>query len=376
MFIHNNKKIISQKIKAKNIAPLMERIEFLREQDLDCKIEIKDIIKIDSIQDSTNLDSTIESIKLHSMNLNTDFTIKQDYAISNKAQNSTLKDSVKRNPITQVSKESAIKNLATQDSTITQTLHKQNKQIKSSLYFEIKNLLLDLKPWRKGPFEIFSNLVKSEWNSSIKFNILKNHLNIKDKVVADIGCNNGYYMFRMLPFAPKEIIGFEPSAFYKCQFDFLNSFIKSEIKFELLGLEDLEIYDKKFDFITCLGVLYHRTNPIDCLKILKNSLHKNGEIIIDSLFIDSDDDIVLSPLSYAKMKNVYFIPSIKALKNWLNRANFKNIEIIGIKKTDFSEQRQTEWINGESLNDFLNPNDINKTIEGYPAPQRVYIKAS
>lgn len=248
---------------------------------------------------------------------------------------------------------------------------------KENIIFEdsILKAALALKPWRKGPFRIFGNLIESEWDSSIKYNIIKNHLNIEDKNIADIGCNNGYYMFRMLDLKPKSITGFEPSAFCKCQFDFINSFIKSDIRLELLGIEDLSHYDKKFDLIICLGVLYHRTSPIDSLKLLKNSLNKNGEIIIDCLILDTNEPIVLSPLRYAKMKNVYFIPSIGAITNWLLRAGFKNIEIITKKKTDTMEQKKTKWIDGESLEDFLDPNDNSKTIEGFQAPIRIYIKA-
>jgi len=44
-------------------------------------------------------------------------------------------------------------------------------------------------------------------------------------------------------------------------------------------------------------------------------------------------------------------------------------------KTTLEEQRKTEWILGESLDDFLDKADINKTVEGYPSPRRVYIKA-
>nr|WP_309544425.1 tRNA 5-methoxyuridine(34)/uridine 5-oxyacetic acid(34) synthase CmoB [Helicobacter sp. MIT 99-5507] len=240
---------------------------------------------------------------------------------------------------------------------------------------DIINLAYELKPWRKGPFQIFDNLINSEWNSSIKYNIIKNHLNINNKIVADIGCNNGYYMFRMLELNPKKIIGFDPSAHCFCQFDFINHFIDSKIKFEMLGIQDLTHYDIKFDTILCLGVLYHRTNPIDCLKILKQALNLNGELILDCLIIDSIKPIALSPLSYAKMKNVYFIPSISALRNWLERANFKDIEIIATKKTNLNEQRKTEWINGESLESFLDKNNPAKTIEGYQAPKRIYLKA-
>ena len=55
-----------------------------------------------------------------------------------------------------------------------------------------------LIPWRKGPFKIFDLEIDSEWQSNLKYNLIRPHFNLKDKVVADIGCNNGYYMFRML----------------------------------------------------------------------------------------------------------------------------------------------------------------------------------
>ena len=76
---------------------------------------------------------------------------------------------------------------------------------------EIFDLALSLKPWRKGPFEIDDIYIDSEWQSFIKFNILASHLNLAGKSVADVGCNNGYYMFKMLEYGPKSITGFDPS---------------------------------------------------------------------------------------------------------------------------------------------------------------------
>lgn len=245
----------------------------------------------------------------------------------------------------------------------------------SAFLSDLEVLLLDLKPWRKGPFNICGIEVQSEWDSAIKFNIIAPHLSVEGKVVADIGCNNGYYAFRLLPLRPSKIVGFEPSAHCKAQFDLIDSFIQSEIRFEMLGVEDLADYDCKFDCILCLGVIYHRTNPIDCLKIIRGALNPRGELIIDTLIIEGEGEIVLSPLSYAKMKNVYFIPSISAFKNWLVRAGFREIELLCVKKTTSDEQRKTAWSGGESLENFLDKDDKNKTIEGYSAPIRAYFKA-
>ena len=238
---------------------------------------------------------------------------------------------------------------------------------------EILKLAKMLMPWRKGPFKINDIFIYSEWKSYIKWNCLKPHLNLKNKDILDVGCNNGYYMFRMLEFSPKSITGFDPSALFNLQFEFINSFIKSNIEYKLLGVEHIPFYEKKFDVIFCMGVLYHRRDPIDMLKELKAGLKKNGEIILDTLMIEGSGEYVLSPMRYAKMKNVYFIPTLKALYNWIERAGFKNIEFIGKRYTTTNEQRKTDWIEGESLESFLNKSQT-KTIEGFEPPLRVYLK--
>jgi len=241
---------------------------------------------------------------------------------------------------------------------------------------QIKEAALLMKPWRKGPFRINDLLIDSEWQSQIKYNLLEPHFNLKDKIVGDIGCNNGYYLFRMLAQKPKKLIGFDPSAIYYSQFMFLDRFIKSDIVYELLGVEHVEYYEHKFDTLFCLGVLYHRSDPVAMLKSLFKGLNKGGELILDTFMIDGEEEMCLTPRDrYSKIPNIYFVPTVSALKNWCLRAGFDSVEVLEIMKTDLNEQRKTEWIDTQSLEDFLDPNDPEKTVEGYPAPKRVYIKA-
>ncbi len=252
----------------------------------------------------------------------------------------------------------------------TQNIKSQDKEA----IYEALRLLI---PWRKGPFDIFGIELQAEWRSDIKYNILRPHFDIKNKIVADIGCNNGYYMFKMNQDRPKKLIGFDPSAVYKLQFDFLNHFIKTDIVFEMIGVEYLKLYNHKFDTIFMLGVLYHRPDPIGTLKQLKNALNPRGEIIIDTFMIDGSDDICLTPKQrYAKIPNIYFIPTVQALTNWLNRAGFVDIKVLHISQTSSHEQRATKWSFNHSLDDFLDKKNKNFTTEGYPAPKRVYIKAT
>ena len=233
-----------------------------------------------------------------------------------------------------------------------------------------------LIPWRKGPFKIFDLEIDSEWQSNIKYNLIRPFFNLKDKVVADIGCNNGYYMFRMLEDKPKRLVGFDPSPLTLHQFEFINHFVKSDIVYEMLGVEHLEYYNHKFDFIFMLGVLYHRPDPVGTLKSLARGLNSKGEILIDTFMIDGDEELCLTPNKrYSKIPNIYFIPTIPALKNWLERAGFEDIEVLATTVTTSEEQRKTLWSFDQSLEDFLAPNDKTKTVEGYPAPKRVYVKA-
>ncbi|WP_442867988.1 tRNA 5-methoxyuridine(34)/uridine 5-oxyacetic acid(34) synthase CmoB [Campylobacter sp. VBCF_06 NA8] len=242
---------------------------------------------------------------------------------------------------------------------------------------QIRQIALSLKPWRKGPFALNELFIDSEWQSFIKFNLLRGHIDLAGKNVADVGCNNGYYMYRMLGLGARSVTGFDPSALFYLQFLFLQHFMRTQAIFEPLGVEHLPFYGAKFDTIFCLGVIYHRSDPISMLKQLKSALNSGGEVILDTMYIDMDGDFALTPKGgYSKISNIYFVPTIGALSNWCERAKFKNFEILETKQTDFNEQRKTEWIDGQSLENFLDPKNPNLTIEGYPAPKRVYVKIS
>jgi len=180
----------------------------------------------------------------------------------------------------------------------------------------------------------------------------------------------------MLAQKPQKLVGFDPSALYKTQFDFINRFVQSDIVYEMLGVEHLPMYEHRFDTLFCLGVLYHRSDPIQTLKSLYQGLNQGGELFLDTFMIDGESPVALAPAhTYSKIPNVYFVPTVQALFNWLERAKFKDAEVLEIKVTDTNEQRKTEWIFGESLEQFLDPQDPSRTIEGYPAPKRVYVKA-
>jgi len=240
---------------------------------------------------------------------------------------------------------------------------------------QIERVARMMMPWRKGPFELFGLFIDTEWQSFMKYNLLRPHFNLHGKRVADIGCNNGYYLFRMQEDAPAKLVGFDPSALYKTQFDFINHFARTGIVYELLGVEHLPDYETQFDTIFCLGVLYHRSDPVAMLKQLYKGLDGSGEVFLDTFMIDGEEELCLTPAgSYSKIPNIYFVPTVSALRNWCLRAGFSGFEVLETSVTTPEEQRKTEWIDGQSLEDFLDPDDPAKTVEGYPAPKRVYVR--
>lgn len=239
-------------------------------------------------------------------------------------------------------------------------------------------LFRQLLPWRKGPFDVFGMSVDTEWHSDYKWNRLKDHIApLNDRCVLDVGCGNGYHLWRMLGAGAKLAIGVDPTMLYVMQFQFIQRYIQNFAAAVLpLGIDDLADDIQLFDTVFSMGLLYHRRSPYDHLLKLRSLLRDSGELVLDTLVIEGDNGQVLSPEGrYAKMKNVWFIPSVKTLEGWLKRSGYKNIRVVDINKTTFEEQRVTNWIGSQSLADFLDPDDPNLTIEGYPAPIRAVVLA-
>ena len=239
-------------------------------------------------------------------------------------------------------------------------------------------LLRAFVPWKKGPFSLFGVDIDAEWRSDLKWQRLEPFVGpLAGKRVADIGCNNGYYMLRMAPYQPEVVVGFEPYGKYWYNFALLQSLAQAErLAFELLGVEHIHLFERFFDVVFCLGILYHHTDPVGILTKIRRSLRHGGKVIIDCQGIAGESSCALVPRGrYAGARGVWFLPTLACLENWLLRADFKVITPIWAGALTPEEQRATPWAPIASLADFMDPCDPTRTIEGYPAPQRFYLMA-
>ncbi len=239
--------------------------------------------------------------------------------------------------------------------------------------------LCELKPWRKGPFDVFGIGLDSEWDSSIKWNRLADHLEpIAGRRVLDIGASCGYYLFRLAARQPAVILGIEPYLNFYFQFLALSRYLAlPQVHCLPLTLEEIPAMRCCFDTVLCMGILYHRRSPLDTLLQIHGLMVPGGQLVLETLVMEGDNATALFPeRRYAKMSNVFFIPTVVCLTHWLRRCGFDRIRCVDISRTTLKEQRKTDWIDTESLADFLDPSDPEKTVEGYPAPVRAMVLAS
>lgn len=235
-----------------------------------------------------------------------------------------------------------------------------------------------LHPWRKGPYDLFGIRINTEWRSDWKWNRLKSHISpLDNRLVLDVGCGNGYHCWRMLGAGAKTVVGIDPTLLSVMQFQAVRQLYGEAPVYVLpLGIENVPYGMRAFDTVFSMGVLYHRRSPIDHLMELRDCLRQGGELVLETLVIRGRQGEVLVPEGrYAKMRNVWFIPSCETLISWMKRCGFKDVRLIDITKTSIEEQRCTDWMRFQSLRNFLDPDNIELTIEGLPAPIRAIIVA-
>ena len=237
----------------------------------------------------------------------------------------------------------------------------------------LEQALRGLHPWRKGPFELFGVHIDTEWRSDWKWDRLKDSIApLHGRTVLDIGCGSGYHCWRMRGAGAELVVGIDPTPLFVTQYFALQKYLRDPAVAVLpMGIEHLPEKLQAFDTTFSMGILYHRRSPVDHLRALRDTLRSGGELVLETLVIDGGPGETLVPQGrYSKMGNVWFIPSTATLAAWLKKVGFINPRIIDVSQTTVDEQRSTDWMQFHSLAEFLDPQNPDKTIEGYPAPKR------
>lgn len=237
-----------------------------------------------------------------------------------------------------------------------------------------KEQLKGFHPWRKGPFNLFGVGIDTEWRSDYKWDRVVPYLSpLEGRKILDVGCGSGYHCWRMLEQGAKAVIGIDPGILYVYQFLLIKHFLPDNLPITVLpmSLEEFPENSQTFDTVFSMGVFYHRQNPFAHLNDLRKALKSGGELVLETLIIDGGEGQVLVPDDrYAKMRNVWFLPTVETMMQWLGRAGFTEIRCVDENTTSFEEQRRTEWMHFESLQNFLDSENPKLTIEGHPRPKR------
>ena len=239
----------------------------------------------------------------------------------------------------------------------------------------LESCLKELHPWRKGPFQIGSIYIDTEWRSNYKWRRLAPALgSVANKTVLDIGGGNGYFGWRMLGAGAKAVVNIDPTLVFCMQHRALQRLFHHPNHWVLpLGIEEVPS-TTAFDWVLSMGVLYHRKDPQEHIQQMYALTDPNGRCVMETLVVDANQSLYPEG-RYARMRNIGVVPNLVDLRQWMHNAGYRNIQLVDVSPTTHEEQRTTPWMHFESLDKALDPANKALTVEGLPAPLRAMLIA-
>ena len=238
--------------------------------------------------------------------------------------------------------------------------------------------LMKLHPWRKGPLCLGGMKIETEWRSDWKWDRVAPHIDLNGHRILDIGSGNGYFGLRMLGAGAEWVIGIDPTVLFVMQWLACRHFSGDIPNYVLpLGIEDLPDIPVDLDTVFSMGVLYHRKDPVHHLNRIHSLLKRGGTMVLETLVLPKsrEGDLLVPEGRYARMRNVWAVPGTKCLLQWVEEAGFRTAKVVDITPTTTGEQKSTQWMRFESLEQALDPLIPAMTVEGLPAPVRAIVIA-
>jgi tRNA (mo5U34)-methyltransferase len=238
-------------------------------------------------------------------------------------------------------------------------------------YEQLKELCRALISWRTGPYRLGSFSLDTEWQSNLKWGRISTMIpQATGMRIADVGCSNGYFLYKLSTLKPEIAIGFDPVERCWLQFALLQTILRvPRLAFLPMGILSLDAFPAFFDFILCMGVIYHQRDQALAVRKLYDATRPGGHVLLESLVVPHDEPLIITPPDrYAKMRNAWTVPSAPYLKTLFENAGFHEVRVESFGALTPFEQRRSELAPFESLEDFLDPHDPSRTVEGHPAP--------
>lgn len=241
----------------------------------------------------------------------------------------------------------------------------------------LRAALMQLHPWRKGPFAFGELRIDAEWRSYLKWRrLVPLHPVFKGARVLDVGSGNGYYGWRMIESGARCVLGVDRNPLCTAQHLAVQRYLRDvgNLVFPL-DLAQLPESWGEFDVVVSLGVLSHTREPAAHLENLFARLKQGGRVIVESLVLGEGGGEMRVADRYARMRNIWRLPSARRLMAWIGERGFVEIELHSVAATQSNEQRSTDWMRFESLPEALDKDDRTRTVEGLPAPRRALVSA-
>ncbi len=253
--------------------------------------------------------------------------------------------------------------------------HSRESTEAAGAFDRLRNALMALHPWRKGPLCLGGVPIDTEWRSDFKWARIAPHIDLAGATVLDVGCGNGYFGWRMLGAGARCVVGIDPTVLFVAQWLAQVRCAGPSPNFVLpLRDTDLPLDIGGFDAVFSLGVLYHRRDPMDHLARLWAWTRPGGQLVLETLVVEGPRS--LHPEGrYARMRNVHEVPTVDHLLERVRSAGFTRAQVADLNRTTTREQRSTDWMRFESLDRCLDPDDPARTVEGHPAPLRAIVTA-